>query len=400
MFSENGSAANDPSDLHTDSGVPGLDDVAAVKRRRRPAAVVFTIAGVAALAAGVAGCSSEDASEPTSASPTTSAVASASASAVPVAQVPGQDCTAAAEKYNNKHNVCASWDGTQAAPFVSVGQVGTSTQVFSVTEFNAGGTSDHHVTQQPGSFGATTWGATSADDNYSGEMNWTFSVSEPSDTVTGWANQTKDTDGNQGCGNGTYIACTATGQVGQIGGSSNPTNPVNRVSYQLANAPMAITVINNTGQTMTQRGAPQINYLQASSTGTSGNSACIAPASAAPSPAPAPTPCPSPSGAAPIAPGTATYAFYRQVGGSGSAPAGEVTMTYLFTDANNPQVTHNVTIDVQAVPGQTASGNPSICTDAPIGGSSPNQATCDTVWSGTSSWLDMLTLQVTVNAAP
>lgn len=316
--------------------------------------------------------------------------------------MPGQDCTGAAEKYNNKHNICASWDGTQAAPFVSVGQVGTSTSVFSSTEFNAGGTSDHHVTAQPGSFGANTWGATSADENYGASMNWTFAVSEPSDTVSGAATQTGDSNGSQSCNNGTYIACSATGQMGQVGGSSNPTNPENRVSYQLANAPMVVDVINNTGATMTQQGAPVLNYLQPSTTGSSGNAACIAPVS----PTGTPAPCPSASGPSPIREGTATSAFYRQLG----VNTGEYKVVYSFADVNNPQVTHNVTIDVQATPANT--GGSSIaewttttanttCTDNPTGPvSNPNQATCNLVWSGNSQWLAFLTLQVTVNAAP
>ena len=293
------------------------------------------------------------------------------------------NCPGAVAIHDNKHNVCATWVN-DAPVFTGPAVLSNAAPNFTVSSFDANGTSAHHVTQSPAPFGPSTWGATSAQTGYGAAMNWTFKSAEPDETVNGSATQDGDNDKSATCSSATqYVACDVmSSTITAINGER-----AHILSYGLLNAPLSVQVINNTGKPMARAAQPLLNQMKSSAAG-SANTVSIAPAA---------------GGQA----SSAIFGLYR----SASGKSASFQTVFSFPDTNDAAVTHKVTVTAELAvvkPTDGSAGDPrtwrvdtskSSCVDNPIGGSSPAKATCDIGWSGNTSWFASTAMTVNVSNA-
>ena len=290
------------------------------------------------------------------------------------------DCASAVYKHDNKHNICAWWVNN-THQFVGVGQLNTSPGPnFSKSRFSVSGAQQaHNINAIPGAFGESTFGATSAPQSYGANMEWSFNIVTPQETLQGSAQQTKNSNGSQTCGSTNYTACyVASSSVDKVRG-----HPTNQVYYNFANAPFAMNIMNNTGQAMSGGPTRSATGMSLSTTGSS-----------------------SQSDYSSLDPGkSAVFALYRQVNASGASAS--YTAKYSFVDSGDDSITHTITVDVVMTPVTNDNNNSlpvqqwavdtdkSSCSDNP---SKPgaSKAVCDLSWSGVGQWLDAAVLNVNV----
>ena len=137
-------------------------------------------------------------------------------------------------------------------PYSPVPRLSNTTANFTVSKFDANGTSTHHVNQTPEPFGASTW-ARPAPPPVT-ERRWTGASRAPNRPTPSMVPRprTATTTRARRAALGRAIPGLLCQLVEhpQIDGDR-----VHLLSYGIVNAPMTVQVVNNTGQTMTASGS-------------------------------------------------------------------------------------------------------------------------------------------------
>ncbi len=304
-------------------------------------------------------------------------------------------CEAYFQANSWQHNICATW--TNNAPtFVTPGSAPSITEknlTFTKSTYDGiaiahgitiNGQGERVVNAAESSFGDSIWGAAVGSYSYFANMQWVLKSDDQSQRVSGQMQNNgnlHDPGEDSSCTGDLYLVCLADQpQRGITDGGKD----LLTVGYRLLNAPVQVTIQNQTKATLKSKEGLQANSIFKSVNGT------------------------SESGQLSVIPdkNEAYFAGYRQLDRSSS-----IAFAYDWIDPDNGDITHHLTCDLQVQTEATelskiltwpVKTEGSKCLDVPTSstgsssGLNPGHGTIDI--TGAVSWTSAIKFTITVRS--